>query len=142
MKKANEIIAHLLAPYEHKLSVYRCLTKIISLMPPIYKKYITSSVVKGETLYFQVSHPGIKQELYYKRKMIFDIIKMLKAQGLCQNLNIKKIVTIHKYAPPPKPPKEIKFYIRKVEDFEIKAKDEKIRKKFEEIKEVLKTSYQ
>jgi len=141
MKKASDILNHLLSPYENKLSVHRCLRKIISLMPQKYKKYILSSSIKGEVLYLKVSHPAIKQEIFYKRALIFELIKMLKQSGYCKSVEIKKIVTIHKYTPPPKPPKELKFYIKKVDDFEIKAKDEKIRKKFEEIKEALKTSY-
>jgi len=141
MKKASEILNHLLAPYEDKLSVYRCLRKIIALLPQFYKKYITFVNVKGEVLYIRVSHPAIRQEIFYKRKMIFDLIKLLKEHGECKNINVTKIYTDYKYTPPAKPPKEIKFYLHKVDDFEIKAKDEEIRKKFEEIKRLLKASY-
>jgi len=137
MKKASEIISHILSPFENKIETFRCLKKIISLMPKNYKKYITFMQYKGETLYINVTHPAIKQEIFYKRKIIFDIINLMHKNNICISINPKKIVTICKYTPPPKPPKDIKFYIKPAGKFEIKAKNEKIRKIFEEIKDVL-----
>jgi len=142
MKNAKEILNHLLAPYENKLLTHRCLRKIISLMPQNYKKYITQISYKGDVLYISVSHPALRQEIFYKRNLIFSIIKTMHSANICSHINPKKIITTYKYTPPPKPPSEIKFYIRKVKDFEIKAKDSKIKKKFEEIKEALRASYQ
>jgi hypothetical protein len=107
-------------------------------MPQNYKKYITKMSYKGETLYIEVSHPALKQEIFYKRKMIFDIIKLMHKNNMCQMISPKKIVTNQKYKPVPKPPKEIKFYVKKAGDFEIKAKSPEIVKKFEEIKNLLK----
>ncbi len=141
MKTAKEILSHILAPYESKLSLHRCLRKIIALMPQNYKKYITQISYKGDVLYIKVSHPALRQEIFYKRNLIFSLIKTMHSAGICKQINPKKIITDYKYSPPPKPPKEIKFYIRKVEDFDIKAKNPEIKKKFEEIKEALKASY-
>jgi len=141
MKTGKEILNHILSPYHDKLNHHRCLKKIISLLPLIYQKYINSITTKGSNLYIFVNHPAIKQELYFKRKEIFSIINTLNKLENC-NLNITKIYTIYKYTPAIKPPKELKFYIKKVNDFKIKAKNEKIRKKFEEIKEALRASYQ
>ncbi len=137
MKKANEIISHLLKPFDNKLNKYRCLRKIISLMPQNYKKYISKMVYKGDTLYIFVSHPALRQEIFYKRKMIFEIISLMHKSGICSQINPKKIVTNYKYTPLPKPPKDIKFYFKKAGDFKINAKNEQIRKKFEEIKAIL-----
>ncbi len=138
MKKADEIITHLLKPFEKKVNIHRCLRKIISLMPQNYKKYITQMSYKGETLYIKVSHPALRQEIFFKRNMIFSIINTLHSHGMCKEINPKKIYTDYKYSKPPQPPKEIKFYIKNVNDFEIKAKNPDIRKKFEEIKKILK----
>ena len=71
MKKANEIIDHILNPYSEKLEIHRCLKKIIALLPKNYNKYITSANLKGEILFINVSHPALRQEIYYKKKSYF-----------------------------------------------------------------------
>ncbi len=136
MKKASEIINHILKPFENQIGKHRCLRKIISLMPANYKKYISKMNYKGEVLYIEVTHPALKQEIFYKRKMIFDLIKMMHTAGICKSINPSKIVTNHRYKPLPKPPKEIKFFMKKAGEFEIRAKNPEIRKKFEEIKKL------
>jgi len=138
MKKANEIINHLLSPYSDKLDKQRCLKKIISLLPLKYNKYITSAQLKGEILFINVSHQAIKQELYYNKTLIFSIIKTMHSAGMCKDINPKKIVTNYKYSPKPKPPAVYKFYIKPAGNFEIKAKKKEIKEKFEEIKALLK----
>jgi hypothetical protein len=138
MKKASEIINHILSPYSDKIQQKRCLKKIISLLPPKYNKYITSLQLKGEILFINVSHQAVKQELYFNRNLIFSIIKTMHSAGMCININPSKIITNYKYCPKPKPPEIYKFYIKPAGDFEIKAKKEEIRKKFEEIKALLK----
>ena len=137
MKKANEIISHILKPFDNKIQIHRCLKKIITLMPPKYKTFIKSINYKGEILYIRVSHPAIKQELFYKRKEIFSIIKTMHNHKICENIKVSKIVTDYKYSPPTEVPKEIKFYLKSAKNFENKAKNPKIKKKFDEIKEIL-----
>ena len=138
MKKANEIISHILSPYSDKLSTQRCLKKIISLLPSKYNKYITSCRLKGEILFINVSHQAVKQELYYNKNLIFSIIKTMHNANVCKNINPKKVVTNYKYEPKPKPPSVYKFYIKPAGNFEIKAKKKEIKEKFEEIKKLLK----
>jgi hypothetical protein len=138
MKKANEIINHILSPYSDKLSTQRCLKKIISLLPVKYNKYITSVQLKGEILFINVSHQAIKQELFYNKNLIFSIIKTMHRAEMCKEINPKKIVTNYKYYPKPKPLPVYKFYIKPAGDFEIKAKKKELREKFEEIKKLLK----
>ena len=137
MKKANEIISHLLGPFSDKVNKHRCLKKIISLMPAKYKNFIKSINHKGEVLYINVTHPAIRQELFFKRKLILEIIELMHKNNICKEIKVSKIITNYKYSPPPKPPKDIKFYFKKAKDFEIKAKNPEIRKIFEEIKEIL-----
>ena len=138
MKKASEIISHIFEPFNDKIQKHRCLKKIISLMPPKYKKFILSINHKGEVLYIRVSHPAIRQELFYKRNEIFTIIKTMHNHGICKDILVSKIVTDYKYSPPLKPPKEIKFYLKEAKDFKNRAKTPVIKRKFEEIKEILK----
>ena len=138
MKKSSEIIAHILKPFEKKLYTHRCLKKIISLMPPKYKKFISSIRYKGEFLYINVTHPAIKQELFYKQDDILGIIKTMHNHNICTEIKVTKIITNFKYSPPPKPPKDIKFYLKKAKNFENRAKNPEIKSIFEEIKEILK----
>jgi hypothetical protein len=138
MKKANEIISHLLSPYSDKLAKERCLKKIISLLPPKYNKYITSFQLKGEILFINVSHPAIRQELFYNKNLIFSIIKTMHSADLCTTITPKKIVTNYKYISKPKLSNVYKFYIKPAGNFEIKAKKKEIKEKFEEIKKLLK----
>ena len=136
MKKADEIISHIFEPFNDKIKKHRCLKKIISLMPPKYKKFIKSINYKGEVLYIKVSHPAIRQEIYYKRNEIFNIIKTMHNHGICNEIKVSKIITEYKYSPI-KPPKEIKFYLKEAKNFENKAKTPEIKKIFDEIKEII-----
>ncbi|WP_456479985.1 hypothetical protein [Nautilia sp.] len=140
MKKAKQIIGHLLNPYSDDIEKQRCLKKIISLLPPKYNKYITSCQLKGEILFFNVSHQAVKQELYYNKNLIFSIIKTMHSVNMCLKIKPKKIITNYRYNPKPKTPGIYKFYIKPAGNFEIKAKKKKVREKFEEIKNLLKSN--
>jgi hypothetical protein len=109
-------------------------------MPANYKKYVINAEYKGDTLHIVVSHPALRQEIYYRQKIVFDIIKNMHKLGMCKCINPKNIKTHDKYSPVKKRavPKEIKFYLHDTKDFEIKAKNPQIIKKFEEIKKLLK----
>jgi len=138
MKTSKEILNHILSPYQDKLSKIRCLRKIIALLPKKYNKYITSYKLKGEILFITVSHQAIKQELFYNKHLVFSIIKTFHQAGMCKEINPKKIVTDYKYTPKQKPPTSYKFYIKPAGEFIIKATDSQIKKRFEEIKSLLK----
>ncbi len=140
MKKVNEIISHLFSPYENKFNQYRCLKKIISLLPLKYNKYISSMVLKGEVLYINVTHPAIRQELFYKRDLIFTITKELHKHNQCIEINPKKIVTNFRYKKPQKITKITKKPTAKG-TFKIITKNEEIKKIFEEIKKELNARY-
>jgi len=120
-------------PFKDKMDIHRCLGKIISLMPPKYKKFITSIKYKGEVLYIRVSHPAIRQELYYKKDEIFSIIKMMHNHGICKEIKPKKLYTDYQYKKI-EIPKEIKFYVQNAKHFENKAKNHEIKKLFEELR--------
>ena len=138
MKKAKEILTHLLIPYRYKIEQKRCLKKIISLLPKNYNNYITSIRIKGEVLIIDTSHQAIKQELFYNQELVFVIIKIMHQANMCKNINPKKIVTNYKYQKPKKINPIYKFYKKPAGDFKIKAKHKEIEEKFKEIKESLK----
>ena len=140
MKKAKEILTHLLSPYQDKIEQKRCLKKIIALLPKKYNNYITSMYIKGDLLIINVSHQAIKQELFYNQKLVFFIIKKMHQVDMCKNINPKKIVTKYKYnhEKPKKVSNVYKFYKKQAGDFKIKAKHKEIKEKFKKIKESLK----
>jgi len=138
MKKAKEILTHLLSPYQDKIEQKRCLKKIIALLPKNYNNYITSIRIKGEVLVIDVSHPAIRQELFYNQNLVFSIIKTMHQADMCKNINPKKIVTNYKYQKPKKTNPTYKFYKKPAGDFKIKVKHKEIKEKFKEIKENLK----
>ena len=141
MKKADKILNHLFNPYMDKLNKHRCLKKIISLLPRKYNNFITSYQLKGDILFINVSHPAIKQELFYNKQLIFSIIKTMHSANMCNEINPKKVITIYKYKPKEKHidyESYYKFFIKPAGNFEIKAKKKEIIEKFEEIKKLLK----
>jgi len=138
MKKAKEILIHLLSPYQDKIEQKRCLKKIIALLPKKYNNYITSMHIKGDILIINVSHQAIKQELFYNKNLIFSIIKTMHQANICKNINPKKIITNYKYKKQKKINPIYKFYKKPAGNFKIKAKHKEIEKKFKEIKESLK----
>jgi len=138
MKKAKEILTHLLSPYQDKIEQKRCLKKIIALLPKNYNNYITSIRIKGEVLVIDVSHPAIRQELFYNQNLVFSIIKTMHQADMCKNISPKKIVTNYKYKKPQKIDSIYKFYKKPAGDFKIKVKHKEIEEKFKEIKENLK----
>ena len=138
MKPAKEIITHLLSPYQDKIEQKRCLKKIIALLPKNYNNYITSLHIKGDILIINVSHPAIRQELFYNQKLVFSIIKTMHQANMCKSINPKKILTNYKYKKTKKISSIYKFYKKPAGDFKIKAKHKEIEEKFREIKKSLK----
>jgi len=138
MKTAKEIITHLLSPYQDKIEQKRCLKQIIALLPKNYNNYITSVHIKKNILVIYVSHPAIRQELFFNQEIIFSIIKTMHKANMCKNINPKKIVTKYEYKKPKKINPTYKFYKKPAGDFKIKAKHKEIEEKFKEIKENLK----
>jgi len=138
MKKAKEILTHLLSPYQDKIEQKRCLKKIIALLPKKYNNYITSIHMKGDILIINVSHPAIRQELFYNQQIVFSIIKTMHQANMCKSINPKKILTNYKYKKVKKINSTYKFYKKVAGNFEIKAKHKEIEEKFKEIKESLK----
>ena len=138
MKKAKEILTHLLSPYQDKIEQKRCLKQIIALLPKNYNNYIISSQLKKDVLVINVSHPAIRQELFFNQKIIFSIIKTMHQANMCKSINPKKIVTKYEYKKPKKINPTYKFYKKPAGDFKIKAKHKEIEEKFKEIKKSLK----
>jgi hypothetical protein len=160
MKKADKILNHLLKPFSKDLQKARCLRQIISLLPKNYKKFVSKGAIKNNTLFLEVTHPAIRKEIYFNQQTIKYIINTLKLYKLriktspplkgiqiikiiqppCKGVEIKMVKTFYKYKPlKKKTTKTIIFPLKSAKgEFEIRAKNPKIAKKFEEIKAILK----
>jgi hypothetical protein len=141
MKDSKNILKHMDFPYKNILVRHRCLNLLISLLPPVYHKYIKHSYLKENTLFIITTHQGINRELFFKLDMIKSILKIIQTQkNICLDIKIEQLRTFTDNTPIKRPThsKIIKFYIKNVKDFENKAQNPTIKKKFEEIKEILK----
>ncbi len=78
MKKVNQIISHLKTkPYLKNLQHIDCHNRLLSLLPKNLRNNIRFIYQKNDTLFFVLSHPGIKMEFNYKSNLIKSILKKL-----------------------------------------------------------------
>jgi hypothetical protein len=140
MKNIKEILNHLPIPYD-KIKIQKCLQTITKGLPQRYQKYILYMYLKGETLYFVTKHQAINFELYQKLNDIKSMLRLIQTKmNRCKSINISSIKAYTSYTKKETPKKidNIKFYIQAKGDFKNLAKNEKIHKAFEEIREIIK----
>jgi hypothetical protein len=141
MKNIKEILKHTPLPYD-KIKMQRCLKLVTSGLPIHLKNSISYMYLKGETIYFATKHPAINFELYQKLADIKMMLRAIQLKKRCLSIkitNIKAYTTYKKEKTPTKIPNDIKFYIQKpTTNFENRAKNKKIKEKFEEIREIIK----
>ncbi len=137
MKKANQIINHLFKPLSPRLNKYRCLKKIISLLPENYNKYISYVNLKGDTLIIGVSHSAMQKIIYYNQDTIFFIKESLKENNECKDVEFTKIRTFFKYKKLNKKEKKIPNYLLKKPKGTFKNQSSKFKDIFEEIREII-----
>jgi hypothetical protein len=142
MKNIKEILNHLPIPYD-KIKIQKCLKTITKTLPERYHKYILYIYLKGETIYFVTKHQAINFELYQKLndiKMMLALIQ--KKMNRCNSIKISSLKAYTSYTKIEKPKKidhNLKFYKQLDGDFKNLAKNKKIYKKFEEIREIIKS---
>jgi hypothetical protein len=141
MKNIKEILKHTPLPYD-KIKIQRCLKLITSCLPIHIKNNISFMYLKNETLYFNTKHPAINFELYQKLNDIKMMLKAIQSKKRCLSIKITNIKAYTSYKKEKNIPKiltDIKFYIQPPPlNFENKAKNKKIKEKFEEIREIIK----
>ena len=138
MKKINEILSHLKNnPEFSKINTSFLIKKFIEVLPLKLKKGVKFAYVKNQTLYFVLTHPVYKMEFEYNKADIKSLLKIFKIANV-EDIGFFITNVIEKKEDPKEP---IPFYIeRSYGIFENRAKDEYIFKKFEKIREIIKTS--
>jgi hypothetical protein len=141
MKNIKDILKHTPLPYD-KIKMQRCFKLVTSGLPIHLKNNISFIYLKGETLHFVTKHPAINFELYQKLADIKMMLRAIQLKKRCLSIritNIKAYTTYKKEKKLTKIPNDIKFYIqRPTTNFENRAKNKKIKEKFEEIREIIK----
>ncbi|AXX92739.1 DUF721 domain-containing protein [Malaciobacter molluscorum LMG 25693] len=123
-------------PEFRKINTSQKIQKLIDILPLKLKKGIKFAYVKGEILYFVLTHPVFKLEFEYNKALINSL---LISAHLANIQDIKFFVTNKR---------EKKQEVKKVEKykershgiFENKIANPKLHKLFEEIRAVIKNS--
>jgi len=143
MKNIDIILEHLLSdPLYSKLNQQECFTLIKKSLPKPLQKGILFMYVKDETLFIALRHPAHKMEFDYKLSLVKNLLSSLPPlQDSCKDYNIKKIKTfVSKFTKKPEPKIDTvpRYKELSTSSFEIRAKDDDIKDKFEDIKREIK----
>ena len=138
MKKINEILSHLKNnPEFRKINTSFLIMKFINVLPLKFRKGIKFGYIKNQTLYFVLTHPVYKMEFEYNKADIKSLLKTFKIANV-EDIGFFITNVIEKKE------KEIEptplYKERSYGIFDNRAKDEYIFKKFEKIREIIKTS--
>ena len=111
--------------------------KFIDVLPLKFKKGIKFGYVKNQTLFFVLSHPVYKMEFEYNKADIKSLLKNFQIGdvndiGFFVTNVIEKKQTVEEA--------DSLYKERSYGIFENKIKDEKLFKKFEKIREIIKNS--
>lgn len=138
MKKINEILSHLKNnPEFSKINTSFLIKKFIEVLPLKLKKGVKFAYVKNQTLYFALTHPVYKMEFEYNKADIKSLLKTFKIANV-EDIGFFITNVIEKKEEPKEP---TPLYVeRSYGIFENRAKDEYIFKKFEKIREIIKSS--
>ncbi len=138
MKKINEILSHLKNnPEFRKINTSILIKKFIDVLPVKLKKGIKFGYVKNQTLFFVLTHPVYKMEFEYNKALIKSLLKEFKIANI-EDVSFFVTNVIEK-----KEKEEVEtvlFKERSYGIFENKATDENIFKRFEKIREIIKSS--
>ena len=138
MKKINEILSHLKNnPEFSKINTSFLIMKFIDVLPLKLKKGVKFGYIKNQTLYFVLTHSVYKMEFEYNKADIKSLLKKFKIANVedigffVTNVIEKKV--LQKIDEPI-------YKERSYGRFENKVKDERLFRKFERIREIIKTS--
>ncbi len=135
MKKLNEILSHLKNnPEFRKINTSSTIEKFIDVLPLKLKKGVKFGYIKGQTLYFVLTHPVYKMEFEYNKA---DIKSLLKNANFDNVNEIAFFVTNKIERKTKEIIKEPLFKERSNGVFINKAKDEILYKKFESIRNII-----
>ena len=138
MKKINEILSHLKNnPEFSKINTSFLIQKFIEVLPLKLKKGVKFAYVKNQTLYFVLTHPVYKMEFEYNKADIKSLLKNFKIANV-EDIGFFITNIIEKKEEQKEP--FLLYTERSYGIFENRAKNEYLFKKFEKIREIIKTS--
>lgn len=149
MKKANYIISHLKnRPYLKKLQHVECFNMLLSLLPKNISENTRFMYQKNDTLFFVLTHPGIKMEFNYKSNLIKSILKkLIELNPQCIFMNSNNIkafvtnkITIKEQLNSKK--NKQRYKERSNASFENRSEDQELKELFEEIRKTIKETKQ
>ena len=138
MKKINEILSHLKNnPEFSKINTSFLIKKFIEVLPLKLKKGVKFAYVKNQTLFFVLTHPVYKMEFEYNKADIKSLLKNFKIANV-EDIGFFITNVIEKKEEQKAP--ILLYKERSYGIFENKVKDEYLFKRFEKIREIIKTS--
>jgi len=138
MKKINDILSHIKNyPEFRKINTHETIQRFIEVLPLKLKKGIKFAYIKRQTLYFVLTHPVYKMEFEYNKSLINTLLKKSHIANIDE---IKFFVTNIIERKEEKKEEEDYYKERSYGIFENNIKDEKLHKKFEQIREIIKSS--
>jgi len=138
MKNASEILTHLkYYPEFKKINTNVTIERLINSLPVKLSKGVKFGYIKNQTLFFVLTHPVYKMEFEYNKSLIKSL---LKKANIANVSDIKFFVT-NVMERKEVPNEEKNFYQERSHGiFENFCKDENLRKKFEDIRKIIKKS--
>ena len=138
MKKLNEILSHLKNnPEFRKINTSSTIEKFIAVLPLKLKKGVKFAYIKGQTLFFVLTHPVYKMEFEYNKADIKSLLKM----GNFDNVTDITFFVTNKIERKVKTVKSEPVYKERAKGvFFNKANDSEIHEKFENIRNIIKDS--
>ena len=137
MKKVNDILTHMkYNPEFKKINTNITLDNLIQALPAKLKKGVKFAYIKKQILFFVLTHPVYKMEFEYNK----EIIKSLLKKACIANVEDIRFFITNKLEK--KQTKEVEapfFQERSHGIFENNTDNEKLHKKFEEIRKIIKS---
>src|SRR5574344_1756457 len=147
MKNINEILNHITNnPSYDKLNIFLEIKRFVNILPLKLKSGIKFVYIKNQTMHFVLTHQLFKVEFEHNKDTLKALLKMADIKDVSNFVFFvsNSVDNLIKKNSKNKDKKYIKknMVIRKksVGIFENRAKDEKIFKKFESIREIIKNS--
>lgn len=137
MKNINEILAHIaLDPNFNKINTFLDIKRFVNILPLKLKSGIKFVYIKNQTMHFVLSHQLYKVEFEHNKNNLKALLKMANMPNI--NSFVFFVSNVVEKSVKDVEIKDEKYNERSFAIFENRAKDEKIFKKFEEIREIIK----
>jgi hypothetical protein len=147
MKTSSSIITFISSqPQFRLLATHICYGKFLALLPPRFRSSIAYIFFKDSTLYFAITHPGMKMELNYNLDLFKSILAIIdREDSSCSFPKIDKLMTfIPKYNQQIKLDNQketettVPYYSEKsTADFDAHSLDEELQQAYENIKKAI-----